>query len=294
MRIEDCAAVVTGGASGLGAATARRLARAGAKVAIFDQDRDGGEALAAEIGGLFVKADVTVETAIDEGLEVAQAAHGAARILVNCAGVCPAAKTVDREGQSHSVELFKRTLAINLIGSFAIASKIAARMSVVEVIDGERGVLVNTASVCATDGQIGQAAYAASKAGIVGMTLPIARDLAPLKIGDVCNPAGGGDAGERAGFAHGASAASQPVRRSGRICPAGRSHSSQSDAQRRSDPYRWCDPHGPSWTVWREQEWNAGSESGRIPSVRVLSAQIVVTTYFGYLRCSSRFRTSPV
>jgi NAD(P)-dependent dehydrogenase (short-subunit alcohol dehydrogenase family) len=174
----DISAVVTGGASGLGAATAQALATAGAKVAIFDLDSTAGEQTAATINGLFVSVDVTDEASVVAALEKVDAAHGVGRILVNCAGIAPAMRTVGKEAQPHSLETFRRALNVNLVGSFNVIAQFASRLSLTEPIGEERGVIVNTASVAAYDGQIGQAAYAASKGGIVGMTLPIARDLA--------------------------------------------------------------------------------------------------------------------
>lgn len=182
MQLDNVAAIVTGGASGLGAASARKLAAYGAKVAIFDLNAPLGETLAAEIGGQFFSVDVADEGAVRSAVEAAEAAHGVARVLVNCAGVGTAAKTVDRDGQPHPLESFRKIIEINLIGTFNVLSKVAARLSSVEPLGEERGVIINTASVAAFDGQVGQAAYSASKGGIVGMTLPIARDLARLGI----------------------------------------------------------------------------------------------------------------
>jgi len=183
MDLANSAAVVTGGASGLGAATARALAAKGAKVAIFDLQADKGEALAAEIGGVFCKVDVTSDDSVDAGFATARAAHGQERILVNCAGTGNAAKTAGRSKQDGSIkhfplDAFDRIIQINLVGTFRCLAKSAAGMLTLEPgEDGERGAIVNTASAAAEDGQMGQAAYSASKAGVVGMTLPIARDL---------------------------------------------------------------------------------------------------------------------
>ena len=178
------AAVVTGGASGLGEATARKLASYGVKVAIFDFNAEKGEAVAKEIGGVFCKVDVTKEESVDAGFAAARAAHGQERILVNCAGTGIGVKTASRDkatGQpkAHPLADFTRIIEINLIGTFRCLAKSAAGMMNLEPLDahGERGAIVNTASVAAVDGQIGQAAYSASKGGVVGMTLPIARDL---------------------------------------------------------------------------------------------------------------------
>jgi NAD(P)-dependent dehydrogenase (short-subunit alcohol dehydrogenase family) len=183
MDLANSAAVVTGGASGLGAATARALAAKGAKVAIFDLQADKGEALAGEIGGVFCKVDVTSDDSVDAGFAAARAAHGQERILVNCAGTGNAAKTAGRSKQDGSIkhfplDAFDRIIQINLVGTFRCLAKSAAGMLTLEPgEDGERGAIVNTASAAAEDGQMGQAAYSASKAGVVGMTLPIARDL---------------------------------------------------------------------------------------------------------------------
>ncbi|CAN5133816.1 3-hydroxyacyl-CoA dehydrogenase [soil metagenome] len=182
MDIRGVAAIVTGGASGLGKATSKMLAANGATVAIFDLNEEVGQQAAAEIGGLFVSVNVADDASVSAGLDAAEAAHGVARILVNCAGIAPAAKTVGKENKPHPLDIFVKTVTVNLIGTFNVISKFSARAAAAEEIDGEKGVIVNTASVAAYDGQIGQAAYAASKGGVVGMTLPIARDLAPLKI----------------------------------------------------------------------------------------------------------------
>ncbi|WP_145206242.1 SDR family NAD(P)-dependent oxidoreductase [Sphingobium sp. B2] len=182
MRIADVAAIVTGGASGLGAGTARRLAQAGAKVTIFDLDADRGQALAQAIAGHFVAVDVTAETAVEAAIEEAEQLHGKARILVNCAGIGPPAKVIGRDGQAVRLSEFTKIVTINLVGSFNVLSKFAARIHDAVLVGEERGVVINTASVAAYDGQIGQAAYAASKGGIVGMTLPVAREFARYGI----------------------------------------------------------------------------------------------------------------
>jgi NAD(P)-dependent dehydrogenase (short-subunit alcohol dehydrogenase family) len=176
-------AVITGGASGLGAATARRLAARGVRVALFDLNEAAGQALAREIGGLFCRVDVTDEASVDAGFAQARAAQGQERILVNCAGTGNAVKTASRdkatgEIRHFPVASFDRIIQINLVGSFRCIAKSAAGMLSLPVLeDGDRGAIVCTASVAAQDGQIGQVAYSASKAGIAGMTLPIARDL---------------------------------------------------------------------------------------------------------------------
>ena len=179
----DIAAVITGGASGLGEATARALAAQGVKVALFDMNAEKGEAVAKDIGGIFCKVNVTSDAEVEAGFEKARAAHGQERILVNCAGTGNAAKTASRDRNTGEIKHFPLAhfdmiIQINLIGTFRCIAKSAAGMLTLEPMeDGERGAIVNTASVAAEDGQMGQAAYSASKGGVVGMTLPIARDL---------------------------------------------------------------------------------------------------------------------
>ena len=182
MNIDGIAAIVTGGASGLGGGTAKRLAAQGAKVTIFDLNADLGTALAQEIGGHFVRVDVTDEQAVADAIGEAEGINGKARILVNCAGIGPPAKVIDRDGNALPLASFSKIVTINLIGTFNVLSKFAAALHTAAPIGEERGVVINTASVAAYDGQIGQAAYAASKGGVVGMTLPIARELARYGI----------------------------------------------------------------------------------------------------------------
>jgi NAD(P)-dependent dehydrogenase (short-subunit alcohol dehydrogenase family) len=185
MKLDNSvAAVVTGGASGLGAATARALAAKGVKVAIFDLQAEKGEAVAKEIGGVFCEVNVTSDESVDAGFAKARAAHGQERVLVCCAGTGNAVKTASRSKEDGSIkhfplEAFNWLIQINLIGTFRCVAKSAAGMLTLDPLegDGERGAMVMTASVAAEDGQIGQAAYSASKGGVVGMTLPIARDL---------------------------------------------------------------------------------------------------------------------
>ncbi len=178
------AAVVTGGASGLGEGTARAIAATGAKVALFDLNAERGEAIAAEIGGVFCAVDVTDDASVAAAFEKARAAHGQERLLVNCAGIATGQKTVSRkkdtgEIRAHDMASFERTIRVNLFGTFRVLSQSALGMVTLEKgEDGERGLIVNTASVAAQDGQVGQAAYSASKGGVYAMTLPIARDLA--------------------------------------------------------------------------------------------------------------------
>ena len=183
MQIDGVSAVVTGGASGLGEATARALAAKGAKVAIFDRDVERGEKVAGEIGGIFCEVDVTSDEKVGAAFDKARGAHGQERILVNCAGVANAVKTVGRDKETkepkrYPMHQFELAIAINLVGSFrCIAFSAYGMVGLDPLEDGERGCIINTASVAAEDGQIGQAAYAASKGGVVAMALPIARDL---------------------------------------------------------------------------------------------------------------------
>jgi NAD(P)-dependent dehydrogenase (short-subunit alcohol dehydrogenase family) len=182
MRIEGNCALVTGGASGLGEATARELVRRGGRVVILDLGRSPGARLTAELGAgaaRFAPADVTSEEQVRAALDQAIAAFGPLRVLVNCAGIGSALRTVDKDGTPFDLAIFRRTLEVNLVGTFNAIRLAASRMIGNDPDpEGERGVIVNTASVAAFEGQIGQAAYSASKGGIVGMTLPIARDLA--------------------------------------------------------------------------------------------------------------------
>lgn len=183
MKIENTVALVTGGASGLGEATLRALVAKGAKAVIVDMNAERGEAVAKELGDgvVFRKTDVTdaeqVQGAIDAASEL-----GPLRVAVNCAGVGWAARTISRDGSAHDYDLFKKVISVNLVGSFNVLRLAAAAMSKLDAVDGERGVIVNTASIAAFDGQIGQVAYAASKGGIVGLTLPAARDLSKALV----------------------------------------------------------------------------------------------------------------
>ena len=184
MKLAGSVALVTGGASGLGAATARRLAAGGARVLIADRDEERGAALAAELGGgaAFAKMDVTDPAQVEAAIAAA-GALGTLRIAVSCAGVGWAARTLDRAGKPHDLQLFATVIGVNLVGTFNVLRLAAAAIAKAEPLEhGERGVIINTASVAAFDGQIGQIAYAASKAGVAGMTLPAARDLAPVGI----------------------------------------------------------------------------------------------------------------
>jgi NAD(P)-dependent dehydrogenase (short-subunit alcohol dehydrogenase family) len=183
LKLSACSAIVTGGASGLGEATARLLAVNDVRVAIFDVNDQKGMALAQEIGGLFCHVDVTSDESVEGGFAQARAGQGQERILINCAGIGATFRTAWRDRETGAIhrfpmEQFDRIVQINLLGTFRCSSQSAAGMLTLGTLeDGERGVIINTASVAAQDGQMGQAAYSASKAGIVGMTLPIARDL---------------------------------------------------------------------------------------------------------------------
>lgn len=176
-------AIVTGGASGLGEAVVRRLAADGVKVAIFDMNAERGEAVAAEVGGIFCAVDVQSDASVAAGFDRARGAHGQERILVNCAGISKGIKTAGRDRKTGEIKMFPsavfdQVIQINLVGSFRCLSYSAAGMLTLPPLEhGERGVIINTASIAAQDGQVGQSAYAASKAGVVGMTLPIARDF---------------------------------------------------------------------------------------------------------------------
>ena len=183
MEIEGHCAVVTGGGSGMGAETARRLAAAGAKVTVLDLDEASASAVGTEIGGLGLACDVSDAAGVEDAIARARDAHGAARICVNCAGIAPPQRIVGRDGPA-PLDGFRRVVDVNLIGTFNVMRVCAADMADLDPVNdtGERGVMVATASVAAYEGQVGQAAYAASKGGLVGMTLPVARDLAGLGI----------------------------------------------------------------------------------------------------------------
>jgi NAD(P)-dependent dehydrogenase (short-subunit alcohol dehydrogenase family) len=190
MKLDNSiSAIVTGGASGLGEATARRLASHGVKVALFDMNDDRGAKVAAEIKGLFVHCDVTREPSVDAALEKARTANGVERILVNCAGIAAGKRVVSKKRETgellaHDLATFAKVIGVNLIGTFHMIAKSSVAMAALQPVtpDGGRGVIVQTASVAAQDGQVGQAAYSASKGGVLGMTLPIARDLAQYGI----------------------------------------------------------------------------------------------------------------
>lgn len=182
-NLKNISAIVTGGASGMGAETARVLAEKGAKVAVFDLNREAAETFAKEIGGIAIVCDVADAKSAEAAVIAAREAHGPARICVNCAGIAPAKRIVGRDGVM-PLEDFTRVININLIGTFNMLRLVAAGMTTLDAIQstGERGVIINTASIAAYEGQIGQAAYSASKGGIVSMTLPAARELARFGI----------------------------------------------------------------------------------------------------------------
>ncbi|MFT3776674.1 MAG: SDR family NAD(P)-dependent oxidoreductase [Ottowia sp.] len=191
MKIQGQAALVTGGGSGLGEATARELARLGAKVAVLDVNLDNAKRVAADIGGLAVQADVTSGDSMQAAIDQAAAAHGPARILMQIAGIGTAKRVIGKDGSAAPLEEFARVVSVNLIGTYNAARLFAAACAKLAPLeDGERGAMVFTASVAAFDGQVGQQAYSASKGGVVGMTLPMARDLAQHGI-RVCTIAPG-------------------------------------------------------------------------------------------------------
>src|SRR5215204_1282483 len=251
-------AVVTGGASGLGAATARRLAAHGVKVALFDPNAELGEAVAGEIGGVFCRVGVISDAEVEAGFVHSRESIGQERILVNCAGIGGAFKTAGRDRESgeikhYPLDAFERVIQVNLIGTFRCIAKSAAGMLTLPPLDeGERGVIINTASVAARDGQVGQAAYSASKAGIVGLTLPVARDLMGdgIRVNtilpgifDTLLLARAPRAGQ--GRARGLGAVPEAARAPGRIRRARRSDDRQRLFQRRERAARRRDPHGP-------------------------------------------------
>jgi NAD(P)-dependent dehydrogenase (short-subunit alcohol dehydrogenase family) len=179
MKIEGQAALVTGGGSGLGEAVARELARGGARVAVLDVNEANAQRVAGEIGGLACRCDITDTASVTAALDAAAAAHGPARIVMNIAGIGTAKRVIGKDGSPAPLEDFERVIKVNLIGTYNMIRLTAARIAPLEPLaDGERGVMVCTASVAAYDGQVGQEAYSASKGGLVGMTLPLARDLA--------------------------------------------------------------------------------------------------------------------
>ena len=181
MQLKDVAVLITGGGSGLGAATARAMSAKGAKVSVFDRSQENAEKVAAEIKGLAVVGDVTSESDVQAGLAKAEAANGVARILVNCAGIGGSQRIVGKQGV-YPLDKFTNVIMINLVGTFNCLRLFAEQLVKLDAVGEERGVIINTASVAAYEGQIGQIAYAASKGGVVGLTLPAARDLSSQKI----------------------------------------------------------------------------------------------------------------
>jgi NAD(P)-dependent dehydrogenase (short-subunit alcohol dehydrogenase family) len=190
MRLNGTAAIISGGASGLGEAAARALAAAGAQVVIADLNEEQGKAVAAELGGLFVKTDVSDEGSVAAAVQAAAAQDAPLRAVVNCAGIGWAARTVGRDGNPHDLASFRKVIDINLIGTFNLMRITAAAIARTEPADsdGQRGVVINTASIAAIEGQTGQVAYSASKGGIMGMTVPAARDLAAIgvRVNTIC------------------------------------------------------------------------------------------------------------
>jgi len=181
MQLKDVVVLITGGGSGLGAATARAMAAKGAKIGVLDQNKENAEKVAAEVKGVALHADVTSEEQVKAAIAKAESAHGIARVLMNCAGIGGPQRVVGRDGV-YPLEKFARIINVNLIATFNVLRLFAERLATAETIGEERGVVINTASVAAYEGQIGQIAYSASKGGVVGLTLPAARDLASLKI----------------------------------------------------------------------------------------------------------------
>lgn len=189
----EISAIVTGGASGLGEACVRYLSQNGTKVTIFDLNEDAGNKLASEIGVTFIKCDISNEDSVNNALEMARKINGQERILINCAGIVKGIKTanIDKETQEikhFPLDIFAKVIEINLVGTFRLIAKSAQGMIGLDEIDGERGVIINTSSIAAFDGQIGQAAYSASKAGVAGLSLPVARDLSQycIRINAIC------------------------------------------------------------------------------------------------------------
>lgn len=182
MQLKDVAVIITGGGSGLGAATARAMAAKGAKIGVLDQSKENAEKVAAEVKGVALNADVTDEEQVKAAIAKAEAAHGVARVLMNCAGIGGSQRIVSKDGTTYPLAKFARIINVNLIGTFNVLRLFSERLIPAEPVGEERGVIINTASVAAYEGQIGQIAYSASKGGVVGLTLPAARDLAQHRI----------------------------------------------------------------------------------------------------------------
>jgi NAD(P)-dependent dehydrogenase (short-subunit alcohol dehydrogenase family) len=182
MQLKDVAVIITGGGSGLGAATARAMAAKGAKIGVLDQSKENAEKIAVEVKGVALVADVTDEEQVKAAIAKAEAAHGVARVLMNCAGIGGSQRIVSKDGTTYPLAKFARIINVNLIGTFNVLRLFSERLIPVEPVGEERGVIINTASVAAYEGQIGQIAYSASKGGVVGLTLPAARDLAQHRI----------------------------------------------------------------------------------------------------------------
>ena len=190
---KEFSVIVTGGASGLGEACVRKLTNLGAKVAIFDLNKDAGEKVASETGAIFIECNISDEASVDNAFAQSRKINGQERALINCAGIVKGIKTASRDKETQDIkhfplDVFAQVININLIGTFRMIAKAAAGMMALDAIDGERGIIINTASIAAFDGQIGQAAYAASKAGVAGLSLPVARDLAGdcIRINAIC------------------------------------------------------------------------------------------------------------
>ena len=250
MTLSGVAAIVTGGGSGLGRATAEALAARGARVAVFDLNPAAAEEAAKAIGGVALAGDVADEASASAAITKAEAAHGAARVLVNCAGIGVAKRVLGRDGPQPLPD-FERVIRVNLIGSFNMIRLAAAGMSALEPVEGERGVIISTASIAAYDGQIGQAAYSASKGGVVAMTLPIAREFAQFGIrvntiapGVFMTPMMAGLPQPAQELARRLGAVSRPPRPAGGICRARNPHYRERLYQRRDDPHRRRLAHG--------------------------------------------------
>ena len=249
MNISGAAAIVTGGGSGLGRATAEALAAKGARVAIADLNMAAAQEVAAAVGGVAVLCDVASEASAAEAVAKAEAAHGPARILVNCAGIGNPVRIVGKDG-GRPLERFREVVRVNLIGTFNMIRLAAAGMAKLDPVEGERGVIVSTASVAAFEGQVGQSAYSASKGGVAAMTLPIARDFADRRPGEhdrarhLHDPDARGPARGLPGLARRLGAVPLAARRPGGICRARGPHRRERLHQRRDDPHRRRAAHG--------------------------------------------------